>query len=217
MASIDLRPRFGPVEQQGSGNACVAHAVTSAIEATLGVSDLSRLFVYWNARALANQTGSDAGCQPRNAVKGVTTFGAPQEPFWPYDYTKVLVKPDATAYSVATPLCSQIKAYQAVTSLAAMKTAMLAGQPVVFGLLVPDTFPNARYTGVVPMWTSTTKWIGRHAMVTAGFNDDTGNVLVRNSFGPTWGKEGYCEMPFAWFSTISSTSKISDCWTFVKA
>lgn len=217
MASIDLRPKFGPVELQGAGNACVAHAVTSAIEATLGVTDLSRLFVYWNARSYANQTGGDFGCQPRNAVRGVREFGAPAETFWPYNWSQLTVRPSSAAYNAAIGLTSQIASYESVTSLASMKAAMLAGQPVVFGLLVPDTFISvAKPTGFLPMWNSTTKWIGRHAMVTAGFDDASGNVLVRNSFGSTWGKGGYCEMPYGWFSTISSSSRVSDCWTFVK-
>lgn len=217
-SAIDLRSRFGPVEQQGADNSCVAHSVTSAIEATLGVQDLSRLFVYWNARSYANQTGGDFGCQPRNAVKGVTNFGAPPEPFWPFDKTQITVKPPQAAYDAALSLRTGIKAYQSVTALAAMKAAMLAGQPVVFGMIVPDTFVSVtRFTGFLPMWTSTTKWIGRHAMVTAGFDDAKGTVLVRNSFGSTWGSGGYCEMPYSWFSTITSTSKVSDCWTFVRA
>jgi len=216
MASIDLRSKFGPVEQQGSGNACVAHAVTSALEATLEVQDLSRLFVYYNARAIAGQQGSDAGCQPRNAVKGVQQLGAPSEAVWSYDYSKVLVKPSADAYDQALPLAKQIKAYQSVTSLAAMKQAMLAGQPVVVGLIVPDTFVSVtKYSGYLPMYTSATKWIGRHAVCTAGFDDDKGTVLLRNSFGPTWGNQGYFEMPYAWFSNL--TTYVSDAWTFVRA
>lgn len=218
MAAIDLRSKFGPVEVQGAPNSCVAHAVTSAIEATLGVTDLSRLFVYYNARALAGQTGGDFGCQPRNAVKGVANLGAPAEQHWPYDTTKITVAPPKSAYDAGVGLRTRIKAYQSVTSLASMKTAMLAGQPVVFGLMVPDTFISvAKPTGFLPMWNSTTKWIGRHAMVTAGFDDATGNVLVRNSFGSTWGSGGYCQMPYSWFSTISSMSKVSDAWVFIPA
>ncbi len=218
MAAVDLRPRFGPVEQQGSGNACVAHAATSALEATLGVADLSRLFVYWNARSYAGQTGGDYGCQPRNAVKGITQYGAPAETAWPYDYTKVTVQPSATAYQSALGIRPRVKEYRSITSFDSMRSAMLAGLPVIFGMVVPDTFVSvAKPTGYLPMWTSTTKWIGRHAMCTAGFDDAKGTVIVRNSFGPTWGSQGYFEMPYGWFSTLSSTSKVSDCWAFIPA
>lgn len=216
MASIDLRSKFGPVEQQGMPNSCVAHAVTSALEATLGISDLSRLFVYWNARSYAGQTGSDAGCQPRNAVKGIANFGAPLELYYPYDTTKITVKPPVEAYNNAIGLKARIKAYQSVTSLVAMKSALSKGLPVIFGFQVPDTFVSVtKPTGVQPMYTSTTRWIGAHAAVAVGFDDETSTVLCRNSFGPTWGNQGYFTMPYAWFATFGS--RVSDAWVFIPA
>lgn len=216
MASIDLRSKFGPVEQQGAPNSCVAHAVTSALEAILGLSDLSRLFVYWNARNYAGQAGYDAGCQPRNAVKGIAQFGAPIEPMWPYDTSKLTVKPNATAYASAATIKTRIKAYQSVTSLAAMKSALLQGLPVVFCFMVPNTFVSVtKYTGVQPPMAQTTRWIGGHAVVACGFDDATGMVLCRNSFGTSWGQSGYFWMPYDWFATFSG--RVTDAWTFIPA
>lgn len=215
MASIDLRYKFGPVEQQGAPNSCVAHAVTSALEATLGVSDLSRLFVYYNARAFAGQTGSDAGCQPRNAVKGVAVYGAPLELYFPYDTSKITVKPPVEAYTAASSLRSRIKAYQSVTSLTSLKAALTQGLPVVFSFMVPDTFVSeTKYSGIQPMFTSTTRWLGGHSVVAVGFDDDTGTVLCRNSFGPTWGNAGYFTMGYGWFSSMVN-SRVSDAWLFL--
>lgn len=214
MASINLVSKFGPVEQQGRANTCVAHTVTSALEATFGVADLSRLFVYWNARSYAGQTGVDAGCQTRNAVRGIANFGAPPESFFPYNTSQITVKPPADAYSAAVALKSRIKAYQSVTSLAAMKSALVQGLPVPFAFMVPDTFVSVtKFSGEQPMFTSTTQWIGLHAVVAVGFDDDASTVLCRNSFGPTWGKSGYFTMPYEWFATFGS--KASDAWVFI--
>jgi C1A family cysteine protease len=215
MASVDLRAKFGPIEQQGLPNSCVAHAATSVVEAVLGVSDLSRLFVYWNARSYANQTGGDFGCQPRNAMKGLSQYGAPAETAWPYDTTKIVTKPDANAYNVAQPLRTKIKAYQSVQSFAAMKTALTQGLPVLFALMVPDTFASVtKYSGVQPGIAATTRWIGSHCMVACGFDDATQMVLVRNSFGTGFGQEGYCWFGYEWFANVT-TGKVTDCWTIL--
>lgn len=208
----DLRYKFGPVEQQGAPNSCVAHAVTSAIEAILGLRDQSRLFVYYNARRFANQTTYDAGCQPRNAVKGIATYGVCDETYWPYDLAKLTTSPSAASYSAALPVKSRIKAYQSVTTLAAMKTALSQGLPVVFCFMVPDTFVSVtRYSGFLPLPTSSTTYLGGHSVVAVGYNDATGNIICRNSFGSTWGNQGYFEMPYGWFSSMTS----KDAWTFI--
>ena len=216
MTSINLVSKFGPVEQQGRPNTCVAHAVTSALEATFGLTDLSRLFVYWNARSYAGQTSFDAGCQTRNAVRGIANFGAPQESFFPYDVSQITVRPPAEAYSAATSIRSRIRAYQSVTSLTAMKAALTQGLPVSFSFMVPDTFvSDTKFSGVQPMFTSTTRWLGAHAVVAVGFDDVAGTVLCRNSFGPTWGSAGYFTMSYAWFATFGS--RVFDAWVFVPA
>jgi C1A family cysteine protease len=212
---MDLRSKFGPVEQQGAPNSCVAHAATSVVEAVLGVEDLSRLFVYWNARSYANQTGGDFGCQPRNAMKGISQYGAPDEMAWVYDTTMLTVKPDANAYNVAQPLRTRIKAYQSVTTLINMKAAIDLGRPVMFALMVPDTFVSqTKYDGFLPQWTASNKWLGGHAVVACGYDVFTPNtILCRNSFGPNWGREGYFEMPYSWFPNFFG--KVTDAWTIV--
>jgi len=216
MASVDLRSKLGPIEQQGAPNSCVAHATTSALEAVLGVQDLSRLFVYYNARLVANQQSYDAGCTPRNAMKALATYGAPLEAEWAYDTSKITAVPPASAYASGKPLASKIKAYQSVLSLTAMKSALSQGLPVVFGFQVPDTFVSVtKYNGIQPMYTSTTKWIGRHAVLAVGFDDVTQTVLCRNSFGPTWGNQGYFTMGYGWFSNFYGY--VSDAWVIIPA
>lgn len=221
MPVVDLRPKFGPIEQQGAPNACVAHAATSVVEAVLGVSDLSRLFVYWNARSYAGQTSYDAGCQPRYAMKSISQYGAPPESDWPYDTTKLTVKPSSYSYNTAQLIRPKIKAYQSVQSFSALKTALNQGLPVMFGMMVPDTFVSVtKYTGYQPGIAATSRWLGGHSMVVCGYDDAAdggkGMFLVRNSFGSNWGSNGYCWIGYEWFQNIT-TGKITDCWTIVPA
>jgi C1A family cysteine protease len=210
--SADLRSKFGPVESQGSLNSCVGHAVTSALEAVTGVSDRSRLFVYWNARAYEGRTGSDAGCQIRNGVKGVSVFGASDESTWVYDASKVLVKPVPAAFTAGLFTKPMVLSYARVIDLAGLKAALTKGLPVIFGFSVPQAFRSITAANDVLAYPAAgTAFIGGHAVVAVGFDDATGMVLVRNSFGSTWGSNGYYRMPYAWFTTMSS-GLVADAW-----
>lgn len=209
-SAVDLRPQMSPVEQQGVINSCVGHAVTSALERVLSVSDLSRLFVYYNARVYDGRAAMDAGCSIRNAVKGIVAHGVASEPVWPYDTTKFAVAPPSAAYTNAAPLKARI-GYSSVTNLAALKTALATGFPVVFGFTVPDTFVSrTKFDGFLPFPVAGVKFIGAHAVLAVGYDDARGVVICRNSFGPTWGKAGHFEMPYQWFANM--TGLVTDAW-----
>jgi C1A family cysteine protease len=184
------------------------------LEAILKVGDRSRLYLYWNARALEGRSASDSGCQIRSAMRGVSTQGAAVETLWPYDTTKVTTSPPAAAFTDGKPLTTRIASYVRVTTLQGLKDNLRAGRPVVFGFSVPDTFVSITKTsGHLPFPAAGVKYIGGHAVVAVGFDDVTGNVLCRNSFGPTWGNQGHFTMPYQWFANMSGL--VSDAWTIL--
>lgn len=175
-AMVDLRSRFStPIENQGSLNSCVGHATTAAAEAIfMSQTDLSRLFVYWNARSYEGTTGSDAGTQIRNAMKSISVYGAAAESTWAYDTSKVTTKPAANAYSNGLPFKNSIAAYIKVTTLVGLKDALQKGLPVVFGFSVTQKFVSeTKTTGVLPYPVTGEKIIGSHAVVAVGYNDTT--------------------------------------------
>jgi C1A family cysteine protease len=47
--------------------------------------------------------------------------------------------------------------------------------------------------------------VGGHAVVAVGYNDAKKQVIVRNSWGATWGDQGYFYMPYQ-YMTGSKTS-----------
>ena len=213
-AMVDLRSRFRtPIENQASTNSCVGHASTAAAEAIfMSQTDLSRLFVYWNSRSYEGTTGSDAGTQIRNAMKSISVFGIASESAWPYDTTKVTTKPSSTAYSNGLPFKNSIATYTRVTTLAGLKDALQKGRPVVFGFSVTQKFVSeTRTTGILPYPAAGEKILGGHAVVAVGYDDAAGMVMVRNSYGPTWGKGGYFLMPYAWFANMNGL--VADAWT----
>lgn len=209
--SADLSDKFGPIESQGNINSCVGHSVTSVVEAILGVKDKSRLFVYYNAREVEWRTGTDSGCSIRSAISALSKRGASDELLWPYDASKVLVRPSVAAYTDGLSVPPKILSYERVTTLSSLKAALNAGLPVVFGFKVYSSFrTQTATTGICPYPAPGEAQIGSHAVVAVGYNDTTGMVKCRNSFGPTWGQSGYFYMPYQWFSNM--TSLVSDAW-----
>lgn len=208
--SADLTPLFGPVESQGTLNSCVGHAVTSAVEVGIKSADKSRLFVYYNARANEWSTARDAGCSIRSAISGVAKKGACAESLWPYDASKVLVAPSAAANSDGLSVPPKISTYERVTTLAALKGAINSGLPVVFGFKVYQHFRTETATTGMYSFPAGQAQIGSHAVVAVGYDDTTGMVKCRNSFGSGWGQAGYFYMPYTWFANF--TSQVSDAW-----
>ncbi len=71
---VDLRPYMTTVENQGNSNSCTANAMAGAYEYLAnrlrGTSDdVSRLFIYYNARDLDGDPDKDEGTYLRSCIK----------------------------------------------------------------------------------------------------------------------------------------------------
>lgn len=214
---IDLRMHCPPVESQLTTNSCVANAVVGALEihqkkAGLPLTDLSRLFVYYNARALAGNQMLDCGSLIHHGMAAILAHGACEEQLWPFQIEMIAVPPSANCYKNA----SQYEAVQYARTprgVPAM-TALAQGLPVVFGMYAPSSYYDAAaQTGVMPRQTepptSQQPKMG-HAMVMVGYDRADKTYLVRNSWGPNWADKGYFRIPF---ETMDAWSKAEDFWT----
>ena len=73
-ASVNLRPKCPPIEDQRQLGSCTANALVGALE-FLELKDgvpfmaLSRLFVYYNERVIENTVMSNSGAQLRDGSK----------------------------------------------------------------------------------------------------------------------------------------------------
>src|SRR4029077_15650770 len=74
---VDLRTHCPPVYSQGRLHSCTANAIAAAIQfdkmkqAHPEIFVPSRLFIYYNERALERSIHSDSGAQIRNGIKTV--------------------------------------------------------------------------------------------------------------------------------------------------
>jgi C1A family cysteine protease len=213
---VDLRQEFPPVYDQGQLGSCTANAIAGAIEfdqrkqrSTEFIP--SRLFIYYNERVIEGTVNQDSGAQIRDGIKSVATIGAPPETDWPYALDDFAKKPPQKAYSDAKS--DVVTSYARVTQdLMQMRGCLAAGFPFVFGFTVYESFESeaVAQTGMVPMPSSTEAVKGGHAVVSVGYDDTRRLFYVRNSWGSSWGDNGYCYMPYEY---LLSAHLANDFWT----
>ena len=214
--SIDLRPGCPPVYDQLALGSCTANALAGELEfdaikqKELPVTP-SRLFIYYNERAREGTVAYDAGASLRNGIKSINQQGACTEILWPYDSAQLAVQPPATCYEDAA-LHKALTYQRLAQSLAQMKTCMAEGYPILFGFSVYTSFESNQVaqTGIVPMPAHNEVLQGGHAVLCVGYREDEQMFIVRNSWGSSWGQQGYCYMPYAY---LLSSSLASDFWT----
>ena len=194
--SVDLSPMCSPVEDQGEVGSCTANSVAGALEYhqilhRQPMTDLSRLFMYYNARRLSGRTDEDSGCSMAEAVASYIAFGACPEPVWPYNPMLWNTEPSAEAYANASSFGSL--QYASLNYGIDLKIALASGLPIVFGMGVPASFQPVGRTGHVgpPQDGNWEPAAGGHAMLIVGYNDARNAWLVRNSWGSGWGINGY--------------------------
>jgi C1A family cysteine protease len=203
---VDLRSKMPPVYDQGQLGSCTANAIGAAFEFDQikeGLTDFmpSRLFIYYNERAMEGTIDTDSGAMIRDGMKSVAKLGVCTETTWPYDISQFTEKPPKTAYDEASE--HQAVIYRRVLgNLHQMQGALASGYPFVFGFSVYESFMSAEVakTGEVPLPPRGEQLIGGHAVVAVGYDDKIQRFIVRNSWGPGWGMKGYCTMPYGYLT-----------------
>lgn len=216
-AKIDLRNQCPAVLDQGQLGSCTANAIANAhlfeqMKQKAKNSFLpSRLFIYYNERAMEGSIKSDAGAQIRDGIKSIAKLGVCSEKSWPYVVTKFTNKPPAPCYKDA--LNHQALSYQRlVQTLNQLKGCLAAGYPFVFGFTVYESFESAAVakSGDAPMPSPTEKCLGGHAILATGYDDKTQRFLIMNSWGTGWGKKGFFTLPYSY---VTDPNLASDFWT----
>lgn len=219
-ASVDLRQWCSPVEDQGNLGSCTAQAAANLVEyyenrAFGKYIDASRLFIYKTTRNLLNLKG-DTGAYIRTALGSLVLFGAPPEKYWPYNTSKKVfdLEPTAFCYSFAENY-KTINYFKLDTPdlkpadlPARIKQYLANGIPSIFGFTVYSSYTQATTTGKIPYPGPNDKVVGGHAVMTVGYDDTieitntatgqktVGALLFKNSWGTSWGMQGYGWLPY---------------------
>jgi len=214
--SVDLRPKCPPVYDQGQLGSCTANAIAGAIEFDLMKQDAqvftpSRLFIYYNERAIEGTVDSDSGAMIRDGIKSVVQQGDCPETLWPYDIAKFADDPPKSCYQQAVQ--HRVVLYQRlIQDLNQMKGCLASGSPFVFGFTVYKSFEDdaVAQSGHAPMPAAGEQTLGGHAVAAVGYDDSQQWFICRNSWGSGWGMQGYFTLPYAY---LTQASLSDDFWT----
>ena len=217
---VDLREECPSVYDQGHLQSCTANAIAAAIQFVRRKEGLqpafepSRLFVYYNARALRGSVRCDNGSQIRDGVKSVVAKGVCPEHDWPYHPSQFDVTPPPGSYRAAAEhRAIRYQRIQRDPDLVAMKACLASGYPFVFGMAIYEDFESAKVerSGAARLPTAGEHHVGHgHAVLAVGYDDGDRRFMVRNSWGPEWGKHGYFTLPFEY---LAEPGLSDDFWT----
>lgn len=217
--TVDLRSDMPPVYDQGPIGSCTANAIAAAIEYRLIAEGAapwtpSRLFIYYNERAIEGTIDYDAGASLRDGFITINRQGACHASKWPYHASNYRSEPPPAAYDDAR-FHRALKYQRLGRNLFELQSALAEGRPFVFGATLYDSFMSkaVEATGIVPMPSADEKPVGGHAMFCVGYkgySSSTARFIVRNSWGAKWGDAGYCYIPAAY---LLHPNLCDDFWT----
>jgi C1A family cysteine protease len=229
---IDLREHCPPIVNQGNVGSCTGNALAGALglleilqledgfnresfEFSANFTPLSRLFIYWNERVIEGVTDQDAGAQLRDGIKSLFETGCCSESTWPYNEDATFTPPAGACFAEAG--LHKIVSYSAIdnANIHELKSCLARGLPFVFGFMVSDSFESEEVaaTGIMKMPLPNENFVGGHAVMGVGYDDDKQVFIVRNSWGTEWGDKGYFYMPYAF---ISDPNLAKDFWVIKK-
>ena len=215
-ATVDLRRLCPPVYNQKSLNSCSSNAIAAAVEFDLmkqrgeRVIFPSRLFLFYNSRAMERTERSDEGVYIRDAIKALARHGDCPESLWPYIEHRFATRPPKECYERALRYRA-VKYYRLHRRIDDMRACLASGYPFVLGFLVHKKFGTAvRRSGVLEMPVPREGVIGKHAVLAVGYDDKRQRFIMRNSWGPRFGLKGYFTMPYGY---VTNKDLSADFWT----
>lgn len=211
---------FSPAWDQQDIGSCGPHSSCADIVFDLvknrGLRTMpSRLFVYWCTRYLMGTIDQDSGVDNRSMLKSLNRFGWCDEELWPYVPARFMQRPPQACFDQAA--ARRITAYFAVPqTLDQMKGCLASGDPFIFGFTVfrSTLSDQTARTGDVPMPGMFERPEGGHDVLMVGYDDRTRRFKFRNSWGSSWGRNGYGTIPYEY---AVNPNLAGDFWTVQKA
>lgn len=220
---VSLREYFPPVYDQGTLPTSTSQACVGLLEyfycRTRGLPrEPSRLFVHQMTCKLLRQ-GIDCPPGIRSTFRALVRCGAPPELYWPYDLAQWRQEPEAYLFCYSDVFRDLVyfrldsRNATGGATLSQVRSCLAAGLPVVFGFSVPASLRLDRDIPYRPTFDSIR---GGQAVVAVGYDDrrvgpTRGALLVRSSWGSTWGDQGYGWLPYRYVEEQLAT----DFWTAI--
>jgi C1A family cysteine protease len=226
-SSVDWREYCLPVQDQLDIAASCAHACIALVQyferrSTGRVLQPSRLFLHANALRLSQCNGLGAAASLRVTLKSMIKFGLPPERFWPYDPAALDRECDPFLYSFNREYSNlrYVRLDESIQSgsqtLTNVKSFLAAGFACVLGVGIPSSLTNEPE---IPYPSRFDSIRTGHAVMVIGYDDslrirsERGALLVRSSWGTTWGMEGNGWLPYRYVTDHLA----GDVWTVLRS
>lgn len=197
------RAYMGPVRDQGRFGTCGGHAGAAVKDGQEAMNypgkglQLSPLYVYSKAKTLDGMPGVE-GTTMRAVMQVLFNYGVCRDQTMPYSLMGSPVpQPSASAEAEAGKY--KVKAYARVQTLEELKLAIYKEGPCAIGIIVFENFMKPLPGGIMPL-PGDCRSVGGHAMAAIGWDDDRQLVEVKNSWGSSWGDNGYVWIPYSYFT-----------------
>lgn len=200
----DLSHFCGVVYDQYRTQSCSANAIASALTFYANQHGRrrrppSRLFMYYNARAITNTQATDSGTTIRNALKAYAHNGACAEREWPFLKRDITRRPTKTCYQVSTAF--PVSYRRIPQQLDDLRAALAQGHAFIFGIQAyGQPFTEAAKTATLRLPRKSDTLFGGHALIALGYDSQKKRFLARNSLGRNYARDGFFWIPDAYFT-----------------
>lgn len=208
--TVDLRNFFMPTRNQLDLGSCTSFAVVAMYEAIMarngikGENILSPAYLYYYSNVLNGRPGGGSNFYEQLEILG--THGVCLDPLYTYDTTSSLIAPtqeaeeDAKTHRVLCakqiPLINDPDKTKTLEHNHKLLTSALSeGYPIGISLKIYDNLGKDGAFILHPDDAKDAKEEGWHAMVIVGYSEENNFYIVRNSWGPEFGENGYCYIP----------------------
>lgn len=211
------------VEDQMNAGSCTGQAGTLMMEMIrrhhkLPEIDAAALALYFFERMIMGTEDEDSGADMRTICVALHDYGVPVESIWTYGPftssgvpTKLFKKPPSTVFAAAQNY--KLNRYERLTTLLQIKACIASSRvPVMIGFPVYESFELIGKDGIMPDPNPSREYLlGGHAVVIYAYDDRTGYVTIRNSWGAGWGLKGDFKMSYKTLSAQLASGD-TDAW-----
>ena len=206
-AKFSLKDRVKQVYDQGEMNSCSANATANLLSLTDKENKLncniSRLYLYFCTRWLENNMVlpiQDNGASLRS-VFNAFQYRYIDEAKYPYFRDMVNEIPYKHIFEEAFTNNSPKMSYrQIIPSKHSMKYILYSlKKPILFGMSVYSNFLDiTKENDLLTIPTEKHEFLGFHAVVIVGYDDETESLDILNSHGLDWGNDGFFRMSYSY-------------------
>lgn len=213
--AVDLSDRMPPVGQQGRQSSCVAWSVAYAVKSYQEEIEEGNLYflngslnhnAVFSPAFIYNQinNGTDGGSLFIDALNILSQQGAVKMNVMPYNENDYVSKPTPIQREQAKRYKIDFWRQVNIHDIKEVKAQLNAGYPVMIGSSVDKEFYQDGESGPKPfIWSEKrgTENSG-HAMVVVGYNDSMNAFKVQNSWGTSWGNNGFFWLAYNLFPQV---------------